>query len=152
MRGHAATREAGAVRRALALLVALGLVAGGGWWCSQRPGPDLVLLREDPLAGWVPDGATLEKSSESDSGSTLGKPHYARVTRVLSLDARPPARVLDEAQAVAADAGWTIDRRSDDAVTATRHEPDWRLDLTVVHATVPGVRGDLFVYLTAYPA
>lgn len=139
------------VRRALVLLLAVGLVVGGWWW-SQRPGPDLVLLREDPLAGWVPDGARLQRSSESGSGTTLGKPHYARVTRVFTLEDREHDAVLDEAQVVARNAGWTIGRRSDDALTATRDEPDWRLELTVVTGTFEGVPGDLFVYLSAYPA
>ena len=140
------------MRRTLALLLAVGLVAGGGWWWSQRPGPDLVLLREDPLAGWVPRGATLEGGHEKRSGTTLGKPQYARVTRVFVLEDRAPAVVLDEAQTVARAAGWTIDRRSDDALTATRYEADWRLTLTVVTGTFEGVPGDLFVYLAAYPA
>lgn len=133
-------------------MLAVGLVAGGGFWWSQRPGPDLVLLREDPLAGWDPDGATLDRSHESGSGTTLGKPHYARVTRVFTLEDREPDAVLDDAQVVARNAGWMIDRRSDDALTATRYVPDWRLDLTVVTGSFEGVRGDLFVYLTAYPA
>ena len=126
-------------------------MAGGGWWVTQRPGPDLVLLQEDPLAGWVPEGARLERQRESDSGTTLGKPDYARVTRIFTLGAGPGA-ALDEAELVAGDAGWSIDTRSADALTATRHAPDWRLDLIVVADTVEGVRGDLFVYLTAYPA
>jgi hypothetical protein len=145
-------REAGAVRRTLALVISVGLVVGGGWWLAQRPGPDLALLRDDPLAGWVPDGATLERSRESESGTTLGKPRYARVTRIFTLGAGGQGSALDEAQAAARDAGWTVERRSDDALTATRDEPDWRLDLIVVADTVRGVRGDFFVYLTAYPA
>ena len=140
------------MRRALALLIAVGLVAAGGWWVSQRPGPDLLLLREDPLAGWVPDGATVERVRESDSGTTLGKPAYARITRIFTLGAEEPGAALDEARLVARGAGWSIDRRSDHALTATRHERDWRLDLIVVADTVEGVPGDLFVYLTAYPA
>lgn len=140
------------MRRSLLGLLALGLVVGGGWWWSQRPGPDLVLLREDPLASWVPQGARVERSRESDSGTTLGMPHYARITRIFSLGDQDPDTVLDEARVVARDAGWTIDARRDDALNATRHEPDWRLELTVVSTTVEGVPGDLFVYLTAYPA
>lgn len=152
MRGRATLRDAGAVRRTLLVLLALTLVAGGGWWWSQRPGPDLEALREDPLASWVPAGATLERGHEARSGTTLGKPRYARVTRVFTLEDREPDAVLDEARAVASNAGWRIDRRSDDALTATRDEPDWRLELTVVTGTYEGVPGDLFVYLTAYPA
>ena len=140
------------MRRTLAVMVAVVLVVGGGWWLAKRPDPDLALLRDDPLAGWVPDGARLERSRESESGTTLGMPDYARVTRVFTLGAEGPGAALDEARTVAEDAGWTIATRRDDALTATRDEPDWRLDLIVVADTVRGVRGDFFVYLTAYPA
>ena len=140
------------MRRTLIVLLTLGLLAAGGWWWSQRPGPDLETLREDAFASWVPAGATLEREHQTRSGSTLGKPRYAHVTRVLDLGTRDAAKVLDEVVTMARAGGWTPGTRRDRAVGATRQVPGYRLELVAVVADVTGLEGDLVVTLTAYPA
>ena len=125
-------------------VVALVLHAAG------RPGPDLQALRADPMARWVPDGGTLTRRHESRSGTTLGKPEYARVTRVFRTP--DPESALQEAAVLAGGSGWQVDPDRARSVRATRQIPSYRLQLTVVPATVKGVPGNLIVYLAAYPA
>jgi hypothetical protein len=126
-----------------AVLAVVLLVAG-------RPGPDLAHLRADPLARWVPPDAELIRTHERESGTSLGKPVYAGITRVFR--AEDAGAAMAAAEDTAERRGWAVEYRHAGSFTAYRHVPDWRLELSVVQARVNGVPGNLFVYLRAYPA
>ena len=138
------------VRTGAVVLLAVVGVVGLVVFAATRPGPDLAALRADAVARWVPAGGTLTRTHETRSGTTLGKPVYAGVTRVFS--APDPDAALEAAEALADSTGWQVDTRRPDSVGASREIPDYRLELTVVRATVDGVPGNLFLYLAAYPA
>ena len=134
----------------LAAVLVLAGVAAALAFVIGRPGPDLELLREDPLARWVPPGTALTRSHDRESGTSLGMPVYAGITRVFRAhDARA---ALEAAEDTAGAHGWAVEYRHTDSFTAYRQVPGWRLKLSVVHARVDGVSGNLFVYLSAYPA
>jgi hypothetical protein len=137
-------------RTGVVVMVALAGLVGLIVFVATRPGPDLAALRADPVARWVPAGGTLTRTHESRSGTTLGMPVYARVTRVFSTP--DPDAALEAAAALADSTGWQVDPDRARSVRATRHIPSYRLQLTVVPATVDGVPGNLFLYLAAYPA
>lgn len=132
-----------------AVLVLSGVVAAVAWVVG-RPGPDLEHLHADPLAHWVPPDAALTSTHERESGTSLGMPVYAGITRVFR--ARDARAALATAEATAEQHGWAVEYRHTDSFTANRQVQDWRLKLSVVHARVDRVPGNLFVYLTAYPA
>lgn len=135
---------------ALAAVLALAAVVAAVALVVARPGPDLEHLRADPLARWVPPDAALTSSHERESGTSLGMPVYAGITRVLR--ARHARAALAAAGDTAGQHGWAVEYRHTDSFTAYRQVPGWRLQLSVVHAHVDRVPGNLFVYLTAYPA
>jgi hypothetical protein len=132
-----------------AVLTLAGAVAAVAF-VAGRPGPDLEHLRADPLARWVPPHAALTGGHELESGTSLGMPLYAGITRVFRVQDVQAA--LAAAEDTAEQHGWAVEYKHTDSFTAYRYVPDWRLKLSVVHARVDGVPGNFFVYLAAYPA
>ena len=134
----------------LAVVVVLAGVVAAVALVVGRPGADLEHLRADPLARWVPEDAELTRSHERESGTSLGMPVYAGITRVFRTDDARTA--LAAAQDTAEQHGWAVEYRHADSFTAYRQVPGWRLTLSAVHARVDSVPGNLFVYLRAHPA
>lgn len=75
--------------------------------CGSDEG--LPPLRADPMATLPVPGTLPGPTTEDGAGSALGKPVFADVRRRLPLRASAdPAEVLDAAQRLAEDAGWTF--------------------------------------------
>lgn len=137
-------------RGALAVSVTVGALVAGVLFLSLRPGPDLEALRADPMATWTPPAGHLTRSHERESGTTLGKPGYAGITRIFRT--ADPQAAVTAAQAQAHRHGWRTRWQREGYFSAVRHVPGWRLELSVGRASVTGVPGNLYVSLAAYPA
>ena len=85
---------------ALAVLV-IALSRGGA------PGVELQQLQDDPMAVYAPPGGTLIDSASRNSGTSLGRPVEAQVTRLFQLQAGAGRRALADARAEAEESGWT---------------------------------------------
>jgi len=116
-------------------------------------------LRADPMAGWDRPGVREVTEHVTEPGTSLGKPRYARVLRILAVrDGSAVAAVLDEMRVAATDAGWAPDFENDHAFGAgkarTVDGETLRLELTVGRQTIGGTPGavELYVSITAYPA
>ncbi len=90
----------------LAVVGALGLLvivlARGG----EQPSAQLQALENDPMASYVPPGGTLVDTDSQNEGTSLGKPVFARYTRMFEVPPGSAATVLRHAQAAALAAGW----------------------------------------------
>jgi hypothetical protein len=93
--------------RVVTALLALAVVVGGCYGLSFIPDPNLAELKGDAMARYVPPGARLERSSETEdlnSGRTRGQD--ATLTRVFLVPAALAARDEQATVAAALAAGW----------------------------------------------
>jgi hypothetical protein len=116
-------------------------------------------LSADPMATWSRSGVREGRVHVTEPGTSLGKPRYARVMRILEVrDGTDVDVVLAELRSVATGSGWTMTFRSDHAFGAekgvTIHGEDFRVELTSGRQTIGGPPGvvEAYVSLTAYPA
>jgi hypothetical protein len=95
-------------RRLLAVLAAATILATVGCGGGGRD-PDLEVLRAQKMATAGIAGTGQGTSEEQQSGTSLGKPRYARLIRKLPLQSgADPQTVLMAAVALARDDGWTV--------------------------------------------
>jgi hypothetical protein len=89
----------------LAAVGVLGLLvvflARGGEQSAQ-----LQALEDDPMATYVPPGGTLVETDSQDEGTSLGRPVFARYTRMFELPPGTAEEALGHARAAALAAGW----------------------------------------------
>jgi hypothetical protein len=135
---------------ALAALLVLSGCAGDG---------QVEALQEDPVATWSRPGVREVDAHVTEPGSTLGKPRYAQVLRILAIrDGGDVQAVLAEVQEVASRAGWSTEFEHDDAFGAEKpmrvDGEAVRAELTAGRQTVGGSPGAVEIYIsaTAYPA
>jgi len=80
-------------------------------WHASRPGPDLRLLRADPVASYVPSMVKLvsESTANSDFDGLLGKPEPAEVRRTFSGRGAGSVQIAKtDLLAFAARRGWDV--------------------------------------------
>jgi hypothetical protein len=89
----------------LAAVAALGVLViflGRG----GEPSAQLQALEDDPMATYVPPGGTLVETDSQSEGTSLGKPVFARYTRMFELPPNTAEEALGHARAAALAAGW----------------------------------------------
>ena len=85
--------------------------------------PQVAALQSDPMADWLRDGIVERKVNVVEPGSSLGKPRYAGVHRILEVtDGSTFPDVLADLRDAAEDAGWTLEQthRPDEFFSAER--------------------------------
>ena len=89
----------------LAAVAVLGvlviLLARGG-----EPSAQLQALEHDPMASYEPPGGKLVDTDSQSEGTSLGKPVFARYTRMFELPPGTAEEALGHARAAALAAGW----------------------------------------------
>ena len=88
---------------AVAALAVLVLVLARG----EEPSEQAQALRGDPMASYTPPGGTLIQTESQNEGTSLGKPVFARYSRLFEV--RSPARQLEQARTAATAAGWVLE-------------------------------------------
>ena len=83
---------------------AIVLLAGG-----DESSAELRALQDDPMAEYAPPGGELVDTELQSEGTTLGKPHLARSSRLFGLDAADAERAVESTLAAADAAGWTLE-------------------------------------------
>lgn len=140
--------------RILCLLAVLLLLGG----CGSNA--QVAALRADPMGDWSGPGLRQTRESVTEPGTTLSKPRYARILRILEVDDRTDvASALADVRAAAEDAGWSVTfERDGGAFTA---EKPFTVDGEELRGTLTAGRQDtgghpaaaeIFLALQAYPA
>ena len=89
--------------RVIAVLAALLLLGGCG------SDAQVAALRADPMGDWSRPGLQQTRESVSEPGTSLGKPRYAGLHRILEVqDGTDVTAVLAEVRAAADGAGWSV--------------------------------------------
>ncbi|WP_457111533.1 hypothetical protein [Marmoricola sp. URHA0025 HA25] len=101
------------------------------------------------MATFTVRGTHLEKESKEKSGTTLGKPVHASITRRFSLGEVAPEEAVAAAGAFARDHGWTPESSRPDSFGATKRIDGIRAELLVTFGSLGGGPA-LTVYLTAF--
>ena len=70
---------------------------------------ELQALEDDPFARYEPPEGRLVNVREQDRGTTVGKPVYAKYSRMFAVPAGDPEQQLEQALAAARAAGWTVE-------------------------------------------
>lgn len=104
---------------AVAALGVLVIFLAGG----EEPSAKLQALEDDPMASYVPPGGTLVDTDSQNEGTSLGKPVFARYTRMFELPPGTAEDALRHARAAALDAGWKEVGSKDDVFSADRTLP-----------------------------
>ncbi|HUQ22040.1 MAG TPA: hypothetical protein VM049_03410 [Gaiellaceae bacterium] len=105
----------------------LAIVLGRGGEPSAR----VRALEADPMATYVPPGGTLVDTDSQNEGTSLGKPVFARYTRMFQLS-KSPARAFQDASGEAKAAGWIQVGNPDAHVfVADKRAPSGRIELAV---------------------
>jgi hypothetical protein len=73
---------------------------------GEEPSAQLRALEHDPMASYVPQGGTLVDTNSQNEGTSLGKPVFARYTRLFELLPGTAGEALEQARVAAAAAGW----------------------------------------------
>jgi hypothetical protein len=71
-----------------------------------EPSSRVRALEADPMAAYVPPGGKLVDTDSQNEGSSLGKPVFARYTRMFEIAPGTADRALEDAHAAAVSAGW----------------------------------------------
>jgi hypothetical protein len=133
------------MRRASALGLLIALLATSG--CGSDP--SLRSLEKDPTASFVVPGTHLEHESKHKSGTTLGMPVHASITRRFSLGEVAPEDAVARAAQFAMAHGWAQEFSPDGSFSATKRIDAIRAELLVTAPTYD--RTDvLYLYLNAY--
>ena len=106
----------------LAAIAALGVLViflGRG----GEPSAQLQALEDDPMASYVPPGGTLVDTDSQSEGTSLGKPVFARYTRMFELPPGTAEEALGHARAAALAAGWSEVGSDDDVLAADKPLP-----------------------------
>jgi len=117
----------------LAAVAALGLLVIA-LSRGEEPSAQRRALEDDPMATYVPPGGTLVETDSQNEGSSLGKPVFARTTRMFEIAAGSGARALEDARAAATSAGWVVEAPSTaflDVLVADKRVPSGRIALGV---------------------
>ena len=89
--------------RILGLLAVLLLLAG----CGKDA--QVVALRADPMGDWSRPGLRQTREYVTEPGTSLGKPRYAGILRILEVrDGADIRAVLAAARQAAEGAGWSV--------------------------------------------
>jgi hypothetical protein len=140
--------------RLLALFFALLLLDGCG------TDPQVAALRADPMGGWSHPGVHQVNEIVTEPGTTLGKPHYAGILRVLETQGGTSVvSALREVRKAAREAGWTVTYlHADGAFSA---EKPFTVEGEKLRGTLSAGRQDIgddpgapdiYLALRAYPA
>jgi len=119
------------VRRTIALiLTALPAVLIG---CGDSPDPALSALQADPMATVEIEGTTTDQVFETPAGTTLGKPVYATILRVLKVaDPSNPEPVFQRALQEAEDSSWHLFEQSNRGAHGEKAlPPDGKGEITI---------------------
>lgn len=102
-------RESGLSRRAV-LAVLLGGVAGSVVGCAQGDHPNLIALRQDAMATWIPKDVTNERRDEENPTSGfVGATSYAVLSRIFTIRTQTAAtQGMAAARAAALANGWRV--------------------------------------------
>ena len=98
---------------------------------GEEPSARLHGLKSDPMATYIPPGATLFDAKSENEGTSLGKPVSASYTRMFELGAGAAADALDHAREAAVAAGWTVGQQEPRAFVAEKTLPSGRAELVV---------------------
>jgi hypothetical protein len=117
----------------------------GGCGHDQR----LQDLESDPMGSATFPGTSLAYEAKTESGTSLGKPVHAKITRRFSLDEATAQGAVADAAEQATTAGWTQVRwRGKTSFSTTKLIGNTAAELLVTVALFEGEQA-LFVYLTA---
>jgi len=112
---------------AVAVLAVVVIVLSRG----EEPSARVQGLKSDPMASYVPPGATLVDTTSQNEGTSLGKPVSASYDRMFELGADATADALAHARAAAVAAGWKVSQEEPRAVVAEKALPSGRAELVV---------------------
>ena len=142
--------------RIIAALAALLLLAG----CGSGSDAQVTALRSDPMGDWSRSGLHQTRVSVAEPGTSLGKPRYAGVHRILEIqDGADVTTVLAEVRTAAEGSGWSVTfEHPDGAFTATKlftvDGEELRGRLSSGRQDIDGSPGSVRIYLAlnAFPA
>ncbi len=140
--------------RLIGLLAVLLFLAGCG------SDAQVAALRADPMGDWARPGLRQVTEVVTEPGTTLGKPRYAGILRILEVqDGMDVASVLAEVQEAAQKAGWSVTyQHAGGAFSAekplTVNGEEFRGRLSAGRQDSGGDPGapEIFLSLQAYPA
>ena len=127
----------------LALLFAVLTTSGCG------ADPSLRSLERDPMATFAVRGTHLDHESKDKSGTTLGMPVHAKITRRFSIGAVAPDDAVAAAATYAKAHGWTTRYSRPSSFSAEKRMDAVRAELLVASGPVGGT-DSLYIYLTAF--
>jgi hypothetical protein len=113
-----------------AIAVVLAVITFGPGWSSVFTGPELAVVKSDPMASLDLPGAEEISRREENAGTTLGKPTSARVVVRYRISGDPEA-VLESAVAAAELNGWQGDHIEAEYYSADRPVDEGTLELIV---------------------
>lgn len=113
-----------------AIAVVLAVITFGPGWSSLFTGPELAVVKSDPMANLDLPGAVEISRREENAGTTLGKPTSAQVVVRYRISGDPKA-VLESAAVAAELNGWQGDYIEEDHYSADRSVDEGTLELTV---------------------
>ncbi|MEO5576733.1 MAG: hypothetical protein ABIR67_02135 [Gaiellaceae bacterium] len=101
---------------------------------GEEPSGQQRALRDDPMATYVPQVGTLVDTDSQNEGSALGKPMFARFSRIFKLPAGSSERALRDAREAAVAAGWSEVGSNDRVFSADKQLPTGgaRLGITLL--------------------
>lgn len=134
------------MRRFARVVLLMALLAASG--CGSDP--SLRSLEKDPTATYILPGTHLESEFKDKSGTVLGKPRHAKITRVFSLGTVAPDDAVPAVAAYARSHGWTIDYSRPESFTATKRIDAIRAELLATVSSLGEPETKLYVYLTAF--
>ena len=115
----------------LAAAAALGVLAFA-LAHSGEPSAEVRALEADPMASYVPPGGRLVDTDSQNEGASLGKPVFARYTRMFQLTGASSVRAVADARAKARASGWIQAGKADARVfVADKRAPSGRIELAI---------------------
>lgn len=143
-----------------ALLATVGAIVGALLLLGCGTDAQLEALHADPMATWSAPGMSEVGGHETEPGTALGKPRYARVLRILSVpDGDTAVDAVAVARRAAVESGWSVDGEHRGWFGAEKSftigGQDFRGDLSVGPQAVGAARArarEIYVSLTLYPA
>lgn len=135
------------------VLVVLLALAG----CGDNK--QVQLLREDPMRTWSNSHVRQVSEYTTEPGTSMGKPRYASILRILVVQGESRATALAEMRAAAEEAGWTVVREGPGlSFSAEKHLTAQQQALRVeLHAGLQDLPSeapdgdDLYLSIEAYP-
>lgn len=129
--------------RALLIFTLLTVVSA----CGKGPDRLLRALQSDPMASATFDGTTLATESLKRTDVSLGKPVYAKVTRIFHLSGEPE-QAFDDAANQAREADWSETNSRSGSLAASKTIDGVRAQLSILLAEYEGEQA-LYVYITS---